>query len=352
MGGKADTSREIPESEDLIRKKYLRRCVRTKLKFYFWVKQNRVQPANSRGGFFVVGGQHTRPSYRAGCYVMKKLILFLVVIVTLSFFPAAGLICAEAKKLRIISLAPSTTEILFALGLNAEIVGVSTFCNYPPEAQAKEKIGTFSQPNIEKILFLKPDLVFCTGLEQAPAVRALEQLRIKVYVSDPANFQDLFRSILDIGRLTQRESEAESLVAKIKAVIGEIGARVSVVPEDRRPRVFVEIWNEPLMTAGKDSFMNELIALAGGVNIAFDARRPYSYFNPECVIKRNPDFILLTYMVAAGNARDSLKSRLGWEKISAVKNGRIYNDISSDVLLRPGPRLAEGLRQLHKRLYE
>jgi len=282
---------------------------------------------------------------------MKKRILFLGVIVALSFFPAASLYSNETKKLRIISLAPSTTEILFALGLNAEIIGVSTFCNYPPEAQAKEKIGTFSQPNIEKILFLKPDLVFSTGLEQAPVVRALQQLRIKIYVSDPANFQDLFSSIMDIGRLTQRENEAVSLVAKIRAVIEEIDAQVSIVPGGKRPGVFVEIWNEPLMTVGKNSFMDELIALAGGVNIAFDAPRPYSYFNPEQVIKRNPDFILLTYMVGA-KAAGSLKRRLGWNRIAAVKNNRVYNDINPDVLLRPGPRLAEGLRELHKRLYE
>ncbi len=294
-----------------------------------------MQPANFCGGFFVF---------------MKKRIFFPGVILALFIIVQGRPISAEDRNPRIISLAPSTTEILFALGLDAQIVGVSTFCNYPPEVAAKEKIGTFSQPNIEKILSLKPDLIFCTGLEQAPVVRELKQLGFDVYVSDPANFGELFRSIIDIGKRTQREKEAALLIAKMQAALDEIGSRISAVPLDSRPRIFVEIWNEPLMTAGKGSFVDELITLAGGVNIAYDAPRPYSYFNPEHVIRRNPDVILLTYMVTSQTI-ESLKRRLGWQGLSAVRHNRIYNDISSDILLRPGPRLAEGLKELNKRLY-
>lgn len=277
---------------------------------------------------------------------MRK-ILLLFSLILLGIAPLEKVV---AKTPRYISLAPSTTEILFALGLKDEIVGVSSFCNYPPEAKSKEKVGTFSQPNIEKILSLKPDIVFCTGLEQAPAVRELSQLKIKVYVSDPANLQELFVSMREIGRLTQRDREAEALVRQMQADIEEINSQVRLIPPKKRPKVFVEIWNDPLMTIGANSFVDELITLAGGTNIARDTKKPYSYFSPEQVIKRNPDVILLTYM-SQGQPRQILKGRLGWGVILAVERNRIYNDINPDILLRPGPRLIEGLKELHKRLY-
>lgn len=254
------------------------------------------------------------------------------------------------QKLRIISLAPSTTEILFALELDDEIVGISLFCNYPQETQTKEKVGTFSQPNIEKILSLKPDIIFCTGLEQAPVVRELRQMNLKVYVSDPKNMKELFDSIRDIGMLTGKEKEADNLIKKMNQIIAEIESELKSIPQEEKPRVFVEIWNDPLMTAGEGSFIDELIVLAGGINIAYDTRRAYSYFSPEQVIRRNPDCIILTYMDKEKPAK-TIGKRFGWKEISAVKNSRIYNDINPDLLLRPGPRLTNGLREIHRRLY-
>jgi len=255
-----------------------------------------------------------------------------------------------APGLRIVSLAPSTTEILFALGAGEEVVGVSSFCNYPQEASRKEKVGTFSQPNIEKILSLKPDIIFCTGLEQEPVVRGLKELNLKVCVSDPSNMEGLFSSILDMGKLISKEKEAEELINKMKRGIAEITSKSKLIPEQSRPKVFIEIWNEPLMTTGKGSFIDELVTLAGGKNIAYDTHRPFCYFSAEQVIKRNPDCIILTYMTSEIPTQ-AVGKRLGWQKISAVKNKRIYNDINPDLLLRPGPRLVEGLKELHKRFY-
>jgi len=288
-------------------------------------------------------------TFGAFCFMKKRSLPFFLFLALL-VFSQVNVNAAGNKRLRIVSLAPSTTEILFALGLDEEIVGVSTFCNYPHQAATKEKIGTFSQPNIEKILYLRPDLVFCTALEQAPVVGKLRQLGFKVYVIYPDNFAELFRSIIYIGKLTQKQKEASLLVAKMRAGMEPISARVRSIPIGKRLKVFVEIWHDPLMTVGEGSFVDELIALAGGVNIAADTPRPYSSFSPEQVIKGNPDFILLTYMVA-GKTAESIKRRLGWGRIAAVKNRRICNDISPDILLRPGPRLVEGLKELHRRLY-
>ena len=256
----------------------------------------------------------------------------------------------DLVKPRYISLAPATTEILFALGLDEEIVGVSSFCNYPLKAKTKEKVGTFSQPNVEKIISLKPDIIFCTGLEQTPVVNALRQLNLKVYVSDPSNIKELLNSIRDIGRLTGRGKEADTLINKMEQVLGQVNAKVKLIPPEKRLKVFIEIWHDPLMTVGKKSFVDELLTLAGGINIAADTSQSYLYFSPEQVIKRNPDCIIQTYM-SENEPLKTIEKRLGWKEISAVKHGRVYNDINPDILLRPGPRIVEGLQELHKKLY-
>jgi len=251
---------------------------------------------------------------------------------------------------RYISLAPSTTEILFALGLDEEIVGVSSYCNYPEEAQTKPKVGDFSNPNIEKILSLKPDYIFCTGLEQAKTVHELSRLKLNVYVADPSNMEELFNTISEIGRITARRNEASQLINKMRDDITAISEKVKLMPQQKRVRVFIEIWHDPLMTAGKGSFVDELIILAGGINIARDTIRPYSDFSAEKVIDLNPQVMILAYMDKEPPLK-LVESRFGWADIEAVKNKRVFNDIDPDILLRPGPRITEGLKKLYKKLY-
>lgn len=257
---------------------------------------------------------------------------------------------APHGKPRYISLAPSTTEILFSLGLGDNIVGVSSYCNYPPEAKNKEKVGNFSQPNIEKIVSLKADYIFCTGLEQAPVISSLKRLGLKVYVADPSTISQILSSIIDIGNITGKAKEARSLTEKMREGIEEISLKVKSIPAEKRLKVFLEIWHDPLTTAGKGSFVDELITLAGGINIASDTKRAYSIFSPEEVIKRDPDCIIVAYM-AGGNAVKSMERRFGWSDVSAVKNRRVWADIDSDLLLRPGPRVVDGLKEIYKRLY-
>ena len=249
--------------------------------------------------------------------------------------------------LRIVSLAPAATEILFALGLDEEIVGVSLNCDYPLQARSKEKVGTFSRPDAERILRLKPDVVFGTGLEQAPAVNALRRLKVRVVVSDPADLNGLYDSIREIGRLTGREREATALVKQMKRRVDHVAARTRDVLPARRPKVFVEVWHTPLMTAGKGSFVDELVRLAGGVNIASGAPRPYSLFTAEEVLRGRPDCVILTYQ----GGDDRVLNRLGWGQVPAVLNRRVYGDIDPDLILRPGPRVVDGLEQIQKRLF-
>jgi len=289
---------------------------------------------------------------------MQKKIKRNIIIYTLSFnlllsfilYPLTFSCVFAGNEPKYISLAPSTTEILFALGLNENIVGVSSYCNYPPEAKDKAKIGDFSHPNMEKIISLKPDYIFCTGLEQAPVIEELKRLKFNVYVADPANIEELLKSIQDIGRITRKEKEAVALTGKMKDDIEKVRAMTGLIPQDKRVKVFVEIWHEPLMTAGKGSFVDEIITLAGGINIAHEVPRPYCYFSAEKVVNLNPGCIIMTYM----DKRSPLKlieARFGWKNIDAVKNKRVFNDIDPDELLRPGPRITEGLKELQKRLY-
>ncbi len=280
---------------------------------------------------------------------MFVFILYMRKIILVSFFVCWLVSIAEAEP-RYISLAPSTTEILFALGLDEEIVGVSTYCNYPEQVKNKIKVGDFSNPSIEKIISLKPDYIFCTGLEQARVIAQLRELNFKVYVADPASFAELFKSIKEIGEITKKTAKALSLIGEMQARIDEVVSQVKFIPQEKRVKVFIEIWHEPLMTAGSGSFVDELIALAGGINIAHDTIRPYSDYSPEKVISSNPQCIIMVYMDKTPPLR-LIKQRFGWSKIDAVKNKRVFNDISPDILLRPGPRLTLGLKQLYEKLY-
>ncbi|MEW5758004.1 MAG: cobalamin-binding protein [Candidatus Omnitrophota bacterium] len=272
---------------------------------------------------------------------MKKLLLIILF---------TSIFTNDAFCSRYISLAPSTTEILFSLGLEKEIVGVSSFCNYPKEVSGKEKVGSFSQPNIEKIIFLKPDYVFCTGLEQSIVVEELKRLNIKVYVADPKSFSELLRTISDIGEITNTGQVARQLIDDIENNINDVAKKVRLLPLDKRKKVFIEIWHDPLTTAGEASFVDELITLSGGINIAKNTKRPYSIYSSEQVIAQNPDCIILAYM-ASKSDKEVVAKRIGWGKINAVKNSQIYNDINPDVLLRPGPRIVQGLKKLHNKLY-
>jgi iron complex transport system substrate-binding protein len=276
---------------------------------------------------------------------MKKLLLLFLLLYGI-IFPAQVL----ASFPRYVSITPATTEILFALGLDTEIVGVSSFCNYPAGVKNKTKVGDFSSPNAELILSLRPDYVFATGLEQDLVVEKLKRLKLKVYVSDPSNVEELFKTITDMGRITEKSVQADALIKSMKKEIEAVGVKIRRIPKDKRPKVFMEIWKDPLITAGKGSFIDELITLAGGINVAHDTIRPYSNFSAEKVLNLNPGFIFLAYMDGMP-AMETVSRRTGWKNIEAVKNKKVFNDINPDILLRPGPRITQGIREIYARLY-
>ena len=176
--------------------------------------------------------------------------------------------------MRIVSLAPSVTEILFALDLGDHIVGVTDQCNYPPAAKDIERVSGFGTPNVEKLLALGPDMVIACGLEKPEFTEALRQAGIQVVNVQKtgfiASFPELFDAVGQIGEATGRRAEAQKLVAGMQAELDAVAARIGRIDDARRPRVFVEIEESPLMTAGAGSFIDDLISRAGGRNVAHE----------------------------------------------------------------------------------
>jgi len=256
----------------------------------------------------------------------------------------------DGTKLRIVSIAPSATEMLFALGVDDCVVGVTNRCDYPPKAKEIESIGGFGSPSVEKLLALSPDLVIATGLERSNATEALQRAGIRFLWVKTGNFSELFESLQTIGKEAGQTQRGEEVVATMKAELEAIAQTHRDIPADQRPRVFVEIWNDPVTTAGKGSFVDEIITRAGGVNVAGELDAPYPTVNPEKVIEWNPDVIVMGYMNEQV-PKEALAGRIGWGSIEAVRTGNIINDILADHLLRPGPRLIQGVKALNVRLY-
>ncbi|TYP56791.1 ABC transporter substrate-binding protein [Thermosediminibacter litoriperuensis] len=255
-------------------------------------------------------------------------------------------IVIEKEPDRIVSLAPSNTEILFALGLGDKVVGVTNYCDYPEEAKKKEKIGGFADPNMEKLISLKPDLVLATIMHEKP-VRKLEELKIPVIVLNPQSIDDVFSTIELIGRATNKNQQAEELISTLKNRIKAVEDRVSTIPADKRPQVFYELWPSPLTTAGPGTFVHDLIEKAGGRNIAADAGKAYPEYSQEMVIDKNPDIIIFSHHYSSNQSKEDIINRPGWKNIKAIKEGRVFY-VDENIVQRPTPRLVDGLEQFAK----
>ncbi len=251
---------------------------------------------------------------------------------------------------RIISLSPSNTEVAFALGLSDRLVGVTEYCNYPPEAQDKDLIGGFASPSIEKIVELEPDLVLASTIH-AEAVPRLEALGIPVLVVESSTLIDLYTSISLVAQVTGVTPAGEALIASMQERINTVEVVVSVVPKDKRIKVFYEVYSDPLMSAGKGAFINEIISLAGGVNIFGDVAENYPKISAEVVAERQPEIILFpNYHGTADFVLEAMTGRPGWERVPAVINGRVFA-VSDDAFARPGPRVVEAVEEAARLFY-
>ncbi len=247
-----------------------------------------------------------------------------------------------------IAIAPSVTETLFALGLGEKIVGVSSYCNFPPEALKKEKVGGYITPSLEKIISLRPDLVFQTADGDLKAfVNRLAGLGIPVYITNPRSLSETLKAILKIGEVTFSLPAAQTLVESMRAKLIGVREKVAGLP---RLRVLHAMSVDPLISSGRGTFVHDLIVLAGGENIAAGAQGKHPLLSMEEVIARDPQVIILSSMLS--NEPMTAQKRW-WERyreISAVRTGRIQV-IQADLILRPSPRIVDGLVEVARAIH-
>ena len=251
---------------------------------------------------------------------------------------------------RIISLSPSITEIVFALGLAERTVGVTEYCNYPPEAQEKEIVGGFSTPNLEKILELAPDLVLASTI-QVEEVPMLEEMGIPVVVIEPVTLEEIFSSIALVAEVTSTVDVGEELLQSMKDRIDFVEEKLAKVAEEDRVKIYYEVYSDPLMTGGKKALVNEIINLAGGVNIFAEIDESYPQISAEVVAERMPDMILYPdYHGTAALMEETMAVRPGWENIPAILNSQVFA-ISDDTFARFGPRVVEAVEEAARLFY-
>jgi iron complex transport system substrate-binding protein len=257
-----------------------------------------------------------------------------------------------AAPQRIVSLAPSNTEILFALGAGDAVVGVTNYCDFPAAAARLPQIGGFTANtiSIEVILSLNPDLVLANGKDHLTIVAALQQENIPAIVLEPETYDDIFANIELVGQVTGHEEEAARLLEDMKARQAVVMEKVASVGQEDRPKVFWEVFDEPLMTAGPNSFIGQVIERAGGKNIFADLEETYPEISAEEIVKRNPEVILGPDSHGDKLLPELLAARPGWEQIDAVKNKRIYL-LDANIASREGPRIVDALELTARALY-
>lgn len=240
---------------------------------------------------------------------------------------------AEAAR-RVVSLLPSYTEIIFELGAGSELVGVSSFCDWPPAARKVEKIGDYLRPNIERIYALKPDVVFAGTWQGSPAARELRNAGLNVVeLPEERKIEDIFRTADLIAAELGRKKEAAALVKKMKAGLKNR-------PAGFRPSVYLEV-DEGGWTAGKQAFVSDAVEKAGGGNIFSGEDKNYFQASWESVVKKDPSAVLLL----SGTARDFSARPLA-SGLSAVKNGRVFTGLDRDAFSRPAPRIIGEIKKL------
>ncbi|MEN9934819.1 MAG: hypothetical protein RLZZ387_1398 [Chloroflexota bacterium] len=258
----------------------------------------------------------------------------------------------EAPPETIVSLAPSTTEIAFALGLGPQVAAVDDFSNYPAETADLPKIGSFGTVNFEQIAALEPDLVLAAGITAPEQIQKLADLGITVLVVGQveSSVASVYQDIELVGRATGTADAAATLVESMQSRIIELGEAVGAA--EAKPRVFWELdATDPAKpyTVGAGSFVNELITLAGGENIFGTGDNPYPQVSAEQVVAGDPQVIILAD-AQYGVTVESVGQRPGWDVIGAVAEGKVF-PIDADLVSRPGPRMAEGIEAIAKILH-
>lgn len=243
---------------------------------------------------------------------------------------------------RAISLAPNLTEIVFAVGAGSKLVGVTSYCNYPAEAQSIQKVSDTLTPNIENIIALRPQVVFVSTASQLESfMQTLDEQKIAVFVTAPDGIEGIYKSILDVGTILGRDTNAEEIVTGLKKRVSFVENQTAGV---ERPKVFVQIDKNSLYTIGKESFITDIIRRAGGVSTTADVGTAYPKLSKETALALKPDVIILSESDGNREPNEVFKNS------PAVKNGRVFS-VDADLLSRPGPRVVDALEKIARVLH-
>ncbi len=245
---------------------------------------------------------------------------------------------------RIISLTPAVTEILFELELGDRIMGVTEYCNFPEEALSKQKMGDFSNPNIELVIAAEPDIVFVAAGVQMELIERLEQLGISVFCLDAESVDHVIKNIRLTGDIMGVSEKAQKVANDMQEKVDYI---VETVKDQDRPIVFFEVWDEPLMSAGSGTFIDNIITLAGGINLAGDADTQFPQLSMEILFEKDPAVYIAVYMANNSRKAGDIMSRPGYQTLTAVQTGRVHT-IEDDLVTLPGPRVILGLEEMAK----
>jgi len=261
--------------------------------------------------------------------------------------PTGRVLDLSAPPRRIVSLVPSVTETLYAIGAQERLVGVTDFCDYPPAARQKQSVGGMLAPSLETVVTLKPDLVVATPAgNREETFDELTRLRIPVYLVNPTRLADVLDLIGRLGALTGRETEAARLTATLAVRIEQVKRRVAGLP---RPRVLYVLWPDPLIVPARGALVSELLALAGADSVTAAGGDGYPRYSFEAAVASAPEVIIL----ARHSSGQGAMARDRWERFTAlpaVKTGRVYS-VSGDLLHRYGPRVVNGLEQLARLIH-
>ena len=254
---------------------------------------------------------------------------------------------------RIVSIAPSNTEVLFAIGAGAQVIGRDEFSDYPDQAKQLPSVGGgYGALDMETMVSLKPDLVLASQLTPAEQVQAIEKLGLKVFLlPNPNTIEDMFANLLEVGKITGTEAQAQTLIDGLKTRVVAVDAKVAAVQQ--KPVVFYELDstdpNAP-WTAGPGSFIDALINRAGGVNLGAKLKDSYAQISIEQLLVDQPDIIIAGDYTWGGVTAEAIKARQSWADLQAVKQDKVYI-FDDNLISRPGPRLVDGLEAMEKLLH-
>lgn len=258
----------------------------------------------------------------------------------------------EKLPQRIISLAPSNTEILYALGLEDRIVGVTDYCDYPEAAKAKPRVAGYLTPDMEKIVFLEPDLILAESIHEKTVLPALEKLGLTVIVMSATSLDAVLRDIALIGQINGKSKSAAKLVDDLKRRIDAVTAKTEGLSPAERPRVMYACWHAPIWTLGSNTFINDLIGKAGGANVFADDFEKSRVVSLEAIIQENPQVIIVSGMGTTGDlVYNNIKKESRLAGIDAIRTNRVYKISDADLIERPGPRIVDGLEEVARLLH-